>query len=180
MLVWVARKMLSVTNPISAGSLVDGLFKQVAVRNAARRPSSKVGRTCVPSEAAVLSFFAKMPGYTVINDAISSDAFLDYREELAGVERVLVEACMASPTGVVTMDQLASEGRKRNVNPYSLFACVGRSPLVQRLGRDGVKLIGRQADPSLPNAPESGIVSGEAAMFQSALDKTLGGREARP
>ncbi|WP_438951103.1 hypothetical protein [Porticoccus sp.] len=100
----------------------------------------------VPPEDIILNFFELAPDFSVQGDMIKYDESLDYKIELGEVDRALVEAILASDSGIVTRSELLKAGIERGLNESSLQVSITYSPLLKHIGIDTYKLIGKNLE----------------------------------
>ncbi len=143
-LINIARKILSVSNPISVDELREGYLKAARLRNSSNPVYSGDWEIKVPSRNAMLMFFSKIDDYSVNDEMIFTSSLLDYREELGDVERTIVEVFQNSPSGVLRRNDVVKECVKRGINKNSLVLYTSYSPIIQHIAQDTFKLVGKQ------------------------------------
>jgi len=165
-LINIARKVLCVSNPISVDDLREGYLKTARLRNSSSEAYSGDWAITVPSRAAMLAFFSRIDGYSVNDDLISTEEFLDYRQELGDVERTIIEVFLTSPTGVLRRNDILRECVKRGINENSLIVYTTYSPVIQHIAQETFKLIGKFV-------PAEALSAHQAALSQKIRTKRI-------
>ena len=147
----VARKMLSVVDPIDVNQLREGVRRIYRYRNS----SGTFGAwpLIVPPRAAMLSFFRVHPEFSIAeNSQVHSAVDLDFREELGETETVLVEILRSSPTCLLDRASLRDACIKRGMNMATMNTFLTHSPIIAHPGTDIWSLRGVRVDPAAVNA----------------------------
>lgn len=165
-LINVARKVLSVSNPVSVDDLREGFLRLATFRNSSNDSYSADWAIMVPSRAAILLFFEHQDGFKVDNEMISTDEILDYREQLGDVERAIVEVTLNSPTGVLRRNDIIRECSRRGINENSVSLYTSYSPVIQHIAQETFKLVGKEI-------AASALSAHQAALSQKIRTKTI-------
>jgi hypothetical protein len=142
----LTRKMLSVSSPINVTSLREGVRREYTLR---RTRGTRRWRLVVPPRDVLEAFYRANPEFRVDEGGlVSSIEFLDYREELAKTERILVIALRSSPTCLLDRATFmeACVDRGMNENTFSIYSTY--SPIIEHLGVDLWTLRGVHVDPA--------------------------------
>jgi hypothetical protein len=165
-LINTARKVLSISNPVSVDDLREGFLKLATFRNSSNDSYSADWAIMVPSRAAILLFFEHQNGFRVDNEMIYAEEVLDYREQLGNVERAIVEATMNSPTGVLRRNDIIRECSRRGINENSVSLYTSYSPVIQHVAQETFKLVGKEI-------AASALSAHQAALSQKIRTKTI-------
>jgi hypothetical protein len=156
-LINVARKVLSVSNPVSVDDLREGFLKLATYRNSSNSAYSGDWSIMVPSRTAILMYFDHQKGYCINDDLILTDEILDYREELGDTERAIVEVTLNSPTGVLRRIDILRECSKRGINENSVNLYTSYSPVIQHVAHETFKLTGKEIAASALSAHQAAL-----------------------
>jgi hypothetical protein len=143
----ISRKILSVTAPVSVGVLREGIRRALRFRQSSARRKGRV--LVVPPRSVLLAYYHVHLDFVVLDgDMVKSVRPLDYRNEIRGVERVLVEVLQSTPTRVMDHTSFAEGCTERGVNPSTLRTMATYSPVVEHLATGLLTLRGTQVDPA--------------------------------
>ena len=156
-LINVARKVLSVSNPVSVDDIREGFLKLATVRNSSHNSYSGDWAITVPSRAAILLFFKRQDIFKADSEMIFSEEILDYRELLGDVERTIVEVILNSPTGVMRRKDIIKECSRRGSNENSVGLYTSYSPIVQHIAQETFKLVGKEIAVSALSAHQAAL-----------------------
>lgn len=142
----VTRKILSVSDPIDVTTLRAGIRRLYKWRRVEIVPPTEILR----------AYYAAHPEFEIDGRGlVSSVGSLNFRNELADVEKKLVEIFEESATGVLDRHSLEQAARERHLNPNSLSVFTTYSPIIDHPALNAWTLRGRQIDPSAIEAVRS-------------------------
>lgn len=149
----VTRKMLSVASPIELNSLRDGIRREYRYR---KHRGSKTWSLLVPPRSVLRGYYQSHLEFLIDNsDFIRPVDPLDYRNELALNETVLVDVLRSSPACVLDRATLASECARRSMNFNTFTLYLTYSPVIVHLGTEIWSLRGVRIDPASVEAVRS-------------------------
>jgi hypothetical protein len=138
-----ARKMLSVYASLQLPVLREGLRRAYRWR--------RLG--VVPPRAVLRVFFEHHPMFVVdAEERVRYVELLDYRTELAEVERAFVDILRQSPTGLLDRESFESECDRRGINHNTFTAYSTYSPILEHVTTDVWALRGSRIDPAAVEA----------------------------
>ena len=157
-LINITQKILSVCNPIEVGELRNCYIRVSTFRNSSNNSvyddSNKI---VVPSKMAILEFFKYIDDYTVFEDKISTDQYIDYKTKLGTVEKGIVESLLTSKTGLMSRQELMRTCKDKGLNESSVNTYMSFSPVVQHVGLDTYKIIGKETTASSYSAHQKSV-----------------------
>jgi hypothetical protein len=137
-LINVARKILSVSESVTARDLKEGYDRMATFRNTSG--TSYSGESSknikVPPENIILEFFQNIPNFYVSDENIYFDGKLNYKEELGATEAALVEVIWESEKGIISRADLMKGGASKGVNDNSLNMYITYSVVLKHAGLD--------------------------------------------
>ncbi len=147
----VTRKMLSVASSIGLGDLREGIRREYSWR--VTRSSTGGWRLFVPSRPVLEAFYRANPEF-VVSEAgfVSSVEPLDYRDELARTDQILVRVLRASPTCILDRAGFAKGCIESGMNENTFSVYSSYSPIIEHLGTDLWTLRGVHVDPAAVEA----------------------------
>lgn len=153
----ISEKVLSVCNPISVEQLKGGFNRLATYRNSSSKNYQGNNNITPPSKEAILRFFERTEGYTVTGDEVYSEEMLEYTKVLEGVERGIVEALLTSPSSLMSREEIMRICTKKGLNESSVSVYLTYSPIVQHVGQDAFKIIGKVTSASSLSAHQQSL-----------------------
>jgi hypothetical protein len=143
----ISRKILSVTSPIEAGLVREGIRRVFQFRQSIARKKGRL--LAVPPRSVLLAYYRAHPDFVVIiENSVRPTRPLDYRVELGGIDQVVVDVIRSAPSSVLDRAGLAEACTERGVNLNSLWTMTSYSPVLQNLGGGLWTLRGNRVDPA--------------------------------
>lgn len=145
----LSRRVLSIFSPIRITRLREGIRREVMYLN-----NVKHGWPIrVPPRPVLRRYFEEHREFAIDDrDMVSSIEPIDYRNELTGVDKVLVDVLKATPTGVLDRSSLREEVSRRGVNLATFEQAMTYSAVVERLDTNVWTARGFQASSSTVRA----------------------------
>lgn len=141
------RKMLSVASPIHLSSLREGVRRAFALRQ------TREWRLLVPPRNVLEAFYKANPDFEVGPDGlVASRQPLDFREELAETEIIMVMTLRSSPSCLLDRASLLRGCLERGMNENTFSVYSTFSPIIEHLGIDLWTLRGVRVDPAAVEA----------------------------
>lgn len=152
----VAQKIFSVCNPISVDHIKNGLTKLATFRNAANA-SYKKNKIIPPSKDAILKFFDHMDGFKIDGTNLEANTRYDPDLVLGESERGIVEVLQTSPSGLMSRQEIMRNCIENGLNEMSVNAYLTYSTVVQHVGLDTFKIIGKVTSASSLSAHQQSL-----------------------
>jgi hypothetical protein len=141
----VTRKILSVTSPIELSVIREGVRREYQYR---KHRGFKTWSLIVPPRSVLRAYYQAHSEFVIDgNDLVKPIDPLDYREELALNDSILVDVLRSSPTSVLDRASFAAECERRSMNMNTFNIYLTYSPIIVHLGTDIWSLRGIQVDP---------------------------------
>ncbi len=131
----MARKILSVSNPIPIESLRSGVLRH-----------HRTNHMSLPRLA--FEGLCRVAGFTIVDGQVSDEAPADWKVLLGDVERTIVEV-MSRHDDVMMGRDLRDSCVERGINRHSYWLYLSYSPLLERVAPGVYALRGRKVDPSV-------------------------------
>lgn len=143
----VARKMLSVTSPIHAQKIRNGMRRVASWRNST--VANRRWPFRAPPTQIVRRFLEQHSEFSVDESGlVSSNLELDYVHELGDAERAIVEAIRSSPTRILDRQSIRDKCLSKGINAHSVEVLLSYSPLIEHLGVNLWTIAGTAIDPA--------------------------------
>ena len=146
----VTRRMLAVASPIGVAQLRDGLKRAYKFRDTGTR---RAWPLVVPPRSVLVRCYDAHPEFEIDEkEQVSSVELLDYREELAATERLIVDVLRSSPACLLDRASLVKGCLDRGANLNTISVYTTYSPIVEHVAVDVWSLRGVQVDPAAVEA----------------------------
>lgn len=166
MKVSIARKMLSVTAPLTAKTIRAGLHRQIRFR----KTRGKSDWPLILAPTAVIQHILEN-NESFVSDPDSGfrlSSPIDYNEVLRGTEAAIVSILRSSPSGVWERSDILEEAERRGLNIATVSVYLTYSPVIGHLGVDLWTVCGAHV------APEAVEALRKAKSQRSRTKRTLG------
>lgn len=146
----VARKMLSVTAPLSATAIRDGVHRELRFR---KTRGSSGWPLILPPSLVVLEIMNRHAGFSVDEEGlIRPSQTLNYREVLSPSEQAMIATFRESPAGVLDRTTALAGAVERGLNPSTASITLTYSSVVKHLGVGLWCVCGAHVDPAAVEA----------------------------
>lgn len=141
----LTRRMLSVVTPIHVSKLREGVKREVNYLNSVKHGWPII----VPPEKVLRRYYADHREFTISGDGlVDCVETLDYRNELVGTDRVLIDVIRSVPTGVLDRSSFREAVLRREVSVASFEQALTYSAVIERVDNNVWSARGVQLDPN--------------------------------
>ena len=143
----VIRKMLSLGRPIEIDQILNGVRRHYKNRQSRGR---RTWRITSPEKTLLSAFVAAHPEFEFDGERVSSLEKLDYRAELSGNEKIVVQTLLDRQDNIARRNELYRECKANGMSGDAAFsALLGGSPMLQNLATGIWGLCGYRYDPEV-------------------------------
>jgi hypothetical protein len=147
----ISRRMLSVTTPLSIGTLREGIKRVFRFRQSSA--PSKHALPLPPPRDVLAQYYRAHPEFVLHSgEKVTSVSPLSYRSELNPTDQVMVEVIRSSPAGVMDRQSFGDACVERGVNQSTFMTMATYSPVIERVGSGLWTIRGTIVDPATVEA----------------------------
>lgn len=141
----LTRRMLSVVTPIHVSKLREGVKREAIYLNSVKHGWP----ITVPPEDVLRRYYADHREFTISDDGLVDCVEpLDYRTELVGTDRLLIDVIRSVPTGVLDRSSFRDAALRREVSAASFEQALTYSAVIERVDNNVWSARGVQLDPN--------------------------------